>query len=142
MITRRALLAGGLAAGTATSVAASGDATPVGRATGVSDDSATLNSILSEVREIGNAVTPQGGDSVGLIRNARRTFIKNTSKFPDYIDVGLLVWEGVVDWLVYVQQPVTVTRLADGRYTLPLWGTTIVLRPDFPENFVGQGYDK
>jgi hypothetical protein len=44
--------------------------------------------------------------------------------------------------LVAVRQPVTINRLTDGRYTVALVASTIVLRPDFPDNYVGQGYDK
>jgi hypothetical protein len=58
------------------------------------------------------------------------------------VDVGFDVFESVSDWLVSVQQPVTINRLADGRYTIALFATTVVLRPDFPDNYVGQGYDK
>ena len=50
--------------------------------------------------------------------------------------------ESVIDWLIAMQQPVTLDRLADGRYTVALYATTMVLRPDFSDNFVSQGYDK
>ena len=138
MISRRALLAGGFAAGT--TGAASADVWASPRAT-LPDDT-LLMTIKSDVADIRQALSPRGEAAVALIRAARRTFIKNTAKFPDYIDVGLNVWEELTDWLVSVQQPLDVTRQADGRYSMPLWGTTIVLRPDFPETYVGQGYDR
>ena len=52
------------------------------------------------------------------------------------------VFEGVIDWLTALEQPVSVTQQGDGRYTLLLLGTTVVLRPDYPDNYVGQGYGK
>ena len=55
---------------------------------------------------------------------------------------GIDVFQSVIDWLIAVQQPVTINRLTDGRYTVALFASTIVLRPDFPDGYVGQGYDK
>lgn len=105
-------------------------------------DAAYLSRILEELRGIRKAVSFQGAQAVAQVRLAQRTFLKNTGRFPEYVDVGFDIYESVVDWLITVQQPVTVNRIFDGKYSVALFATTIVLRPDFPDNYVGQGYDK
>ena len=76
------------------------------------------------------------------LRASQRAFVKNTSRFPEFIDVGFDVFDSTIDWLVSVQQPVNFNRQAEGRYAITFFLTTIVLRTDFPDNYVGQGYDK
>lgn len=135
MMSRRKLLAGGL-------VLAAVE-TPVNAAAAAGGQGeAVLEEILREVRGIHVAVESQGAAAVAKIRESRRAFLKNTAKFPEFVDVGVNVFEATIDWLMSLQQPVAVTRLPDGRYTVPLLGTTVVLRPDYPDDHVGQGYDK
>ena len=134
MISRRELLASGVAAGVLTS--------PEDTAAAQDSDTVYLNRILEELQGIRRAVSFQGAQAVAQVRLAQRTFLKNTSRFPEFVDVGFDVYESVIDWLISVQQPVTINRITDGRYSVALFATTIVLRPDFPDNYVGQGYDK
>jgi len=131
MISRRDLLASGVGAGAMTTGALS-----------PSDDSQYFISMLTELREIRHAVSIEGTQAITLIRGAQRTYLKNSGRFPEFVDVGYDVFQSVMDWLITVRQPVTINRLTDGRYTLALFASTIVLRPDFPDNYVGQGYDK
>jgi len=107
-----------------------------------SDDAPYLSEMLVELREIRRAVSIDGTQAITNIRNSQRTYLKNSSRFPEFVDVGYDVFQSVVDWLIAVRQPVTINRLTDGRYTVALFASTIVLRPDFPDNYVGQGYDK
>jgi hypothetical protein len=39
------------------------------------------------------------------------------------------------------QQPINMTRLTDGRYTLVFMFTTLLLRPDQAADFVGYSFD-
>jgi hypothetical protein len=131
MITRRELIASGIGA---TAAADAGET--------ALQDTALLSSMLTELREIRRAVSIDGTQAVSQIRDSQRTFFKNTGRFPDFIDVGFNVFQSVVDWLIAVQQPVTLSRVTDGRYSLNFIGSTIVLRGDFSDNYVGQGYDR
>ena len=135
MISRRNLLASSVGAGV---LVAPADARA---ASTQSDDTRYLTEMVSELREIRRAVSIEGTQAIALIRGAQRTYLKNSSRFPEFIDVGYDVFQSVIDWLIAVRQPVTINRLAD-RYTVALFASTIVLRPDFPDNYVGQGYDK
>ena len=134
MISRRELLASSVAAGVL--------ASPEDTTAAQDSDTVYLNRILEELQGIRRAVSFQGAQAVAQVRLAQRTFLKNTSRFPEFVDVGFDVYESVIDWLISVQQPVTINRITDGRYSVALFATTVVLRPDFPDNYVGQGYDK
>ena len=136
MISRRDLLASGVGAG---AVMAPHD---VGATRPQTDEARYFNEMILELRQIRRAVTVEGTQAITNIRAAQRTYLKNSSRFPEFVDVGYDVFQSVVDWMVAVRQPVTIGRLGDGRYTVALFASTIVLRPDFPDNYVGQGYDK
>jgi len=79
--------------------------------------------------------------SIALIRQQQRTYIRAHEKYPDFIEVGLGVWEEVYDWHVRYQQPITAARLADGRYVLGFMFTSLILRPDQALEYVGFGFD-
>jgi hypothetical protein len=75
------------------------------------------------------------------VREAQKTFLRTTGKFPDFIDVGMNVWYALYDWHVRWQQPITIGRDASGRYTLSVTQTTIVMRPEQAPGFIGPPYD-
>ena len=75
------------------------------------------------------------------IREQQRLFMRANQKFPDYIEVGLGVWFTVHDWYVRHQRAVTIGRTTDGRYTMPVMETLLLLRPEQAETFVGFGFD-
>jgi hypothetical protein len=75
------------------------------------------------------------------IREQQRLFMRANQKFPDYIEVGLGVWYSVYDWYVRHQRAVTIGRTTDGRYTMPVMETLLLLRPEQAESLVGFGFD-
>lgn len=75
------------------------------------------------------------------IRDQIRPFLRANGKFPDYVEVGIDTWYRVHDWHVRFQQPLTLGRTPEGRYTILLQGTNVVLRTDMPPSFVGVPYD-
>ena len=75
------------------------------------------------------------------IRDQVRPFLRANGKFPDYVEVGLDTWYRVHDWHVRFQQPLTLGRTSEGRYTILLQGTNVILRTDMPPSFVGVPYD-
>jgi hypothetical protein len=48
----------------------------------------------------------------------------------------------VHDWHVRHQQPLNMSRTDDGRYVTSVMFTTLVLRIDQAESFVGLGFDE
>jgi len=75
------------------------------------------------------------------IRRQQRMFLKASHTFPEFIEIGITVWERIYDWHVRYRQPFTVVRRADGRYTIAFMFTTLVLRPDQADDYVGFAYD-
>jgi len=83
------------------------------------------------------AVSPE----LDRIREQQRVFLKSNQKFPDFLEVGVDVWENVYDWHVRHQQPIAATRTGDGRYVMTVMFTTLILRPDQVNGYIGYGFD-
>jgi hypothetical protein len=141
MVERRHMLGHGLVAGLTGVLAAPAlaDAAPAA-AEDTSEAAARAVDRLGTTIE--REVTPAtASPAIARIREQQRTFIRANLKYPDYLEVGLSVWEQVYDWHVKFQQPVTAARLADGRYVLAFMFTNLILRPDQAPEYVGFGFD-
>lgn len=79
---------------------------------------------------------------IGRLRTDMETFLRANAKFPDYFEVGVAVFYEIYDWHIKYDQPIVVTRLADGRYMLQFMFSNLVLRPDQDRNFVGVPTDR
>jgi hypothetical protein len=106
------------------------------------DTPGVLKEILAEMRRQQSVCTTAGCPSIERIREATRVFLKSSNKYPDYLDVGLDVWEDAYDWHVRHRQPLNVARMPDSRYGMAFMFTTLVLRHEMALNYVGPGYDK
>jgi hypothetical protein len=138
MVERRDLLGGGLAAGLAAAFGGtaeaqtrrdSGDATADSKAADAIDK---LRDALEHAHESAD---------VAQIRAQQRTFLKANQKFPDYLDVGIDIWERMHDWHVRNRQPLTIIRTNDGRYGMVFGVTTLLLMPQQTGNYISWGYD-
>ena len=78
---------------------------------------------------------------LGPLRDPIKMHLRTTGKFPDFIEVGVDVWQHVYDWHVRYQQPLTIGRNAEGRYTIMLQGTMVVMRVETTPGFVGIPFD-
>jgi hypothetical protein len=141
MVRRRNLLGSGLVAGLTGvfDTSAEAYATPVA----AEDTSAAAATAIDRLRTtFERASSPATvAASIGQIRQQQRVFIRANQKYPDFMEVGLGVWEDVYDWHVRYQQPINASRLADGRYALAFMFTSLILRPDQAFEFVGFGFD-
>lgn len=141
MVERRDMLAGSLVAGLAGAFAptSAAEAAPA-RA---EDSSEAAASAVDRLRASFERTASPGtvSPSIAAIRQQQRTFIRSHDKYPDFIEVGLNVWEDVYDWHVRYQMPITAARLADGRYVLGFMFTSLILRPDQALDYVGFGFD-
>ena len=75
------------------------------------------------------------------VREQIKTFLRQAGKYPDFIEVGTDIWHQVYDWHVRYQQPMTLTRNAEGRYTILLFSTQVIMRTELGASYLGQGYD-
>ena len=101
-----------------------------------------VEGVSNELRRQRNACSTGECPEIERVREQQRIHLKAAQKYPDYIEVGVDVWERMYDWHVRNAQPLVVTRLPDGRYGLQFMMTMLVLRPDFAANFVGPATDK
>ena len=140
MVQRRDLVGGGLMAGFASLMATSADASP---AAADGDEETAL--AVDRFREVYERQLEQVYDArwkgVTKVRQQQRTWLLATRKYPDYLEVGLDVWDNVHDWHVVYQQPMSVQRLTDGRYGMAFMFTTLLLRSDLNPEFVGYPFD-
>ena len=75
------------------------------------------------------------------IRLAQRTYLKANAKYPEFIEIGVGVWDRMYDWHVRNQVAPIITRRDDGRYTMVFMFTTLVLRSELMDSYVGFGFD-
>lgn len=149
MITRRVLLGGSVFG--AVAPGGTGGTEKMG-ATGeqvVPLDPRIVRDIETRLEEIGNQLefanrgsftgTSPYGDK---IRDAMTLFLRSSQKYPDFLDVGYLVFHAMYDWHIRNRVPLTVGRSADGRYGLVFMFTRLVLRPDAVPDFIGLPYDQ
>jgi hypothetical protein len=143
MLTRRELITGGVA----------GSVVPIGHteATEVRQPAAeaeALRQISNQIGDIDDTLrramlsNDVAFGLVGKVRAQMETFFRSAQKFPDFIDVGYLVFMDVYDWHVKSRQPLVVTRGPDGRYWLQFMFTTLIMRGEQDAGYVGIPYDK
>ena len=100
------------------------------------------SAITSSINALRTEVTRQDTFwEIEPVREPMKAFLRQTGKYPDYIEVGTDIWHQVYDWHVRYQQPLTLGRTAEGRYTIMLTGTMVVMRIDTSPSFVGIPFD-
>lgn len=133
---RRNLIGGGFAAGMAAMVA------PAEAAAAQRDgDDTTVARAVDGVRNAIDNLQAAGWQRIGQIRDQQRMWLRANHKYPEFIEIGIGIWEALYDWHVRYQQPISMTRLADGRYVMSFMFTTFILRPDQDFNYVGPAFD-
>ena len=137
MIGRRNLVGGGALAGAAALLAAAPAAAAQRDAADGNEALVRAVNDLKTVVERGLDVSPE----LSRIREQQRIFLKANQKYPDFIEVGVDVWEDVYDWHVRHQQPIAITRTAEGRYVMTVMFTTLILRPEQTGRYIGYGFD-
>ena len=143
---RRDLVNGGLAAGlTALVVPASADAAGAAAAGGGQDgDQRVASAVLDLRRSLEQQYQAQQQGpwaGVNAVRRQQHDWLKSAQKYPDFIEIGIGVWDNLYDWHVRHQQPINMTRLTDGRYAMAFMFTTLLLRPDMAAEFVGYPFE-
>lgn len=135
---RRDILSTGLlSALMGASMAAAGGAQPSGQG-----NERALERVVEAITELKNELRDERQfPEIAPIRAAQKTYLRSNGKLPDFIDVGSDIWFQVYDWHVRWQHPLEQGRDVQGRLTMAMNGTQVVLRPDALGNFVGLPYD-
>ena len=138
MVERRDVIGGGLAAGL---VAAFGGPAGEQARRDPADDAAEMK-VADAIDRLRQSLERQHeSPEVSQIRAQQRTFLKANQKFPDYMDIGIDVWERMHDWHVRTRQPPTIVRTNDGRYGMLFGVTTLLLQPQQVGSYISWGYD-
>ena len=143
MVERRELMTGGVVAGLG-ALLNPGAAEAGGQATQQERDTAVaraIDALRTSLEKQQNSTELGPSNEISLIRRQQRTFLLANQKYPDFIDVGIDIWERVYDWHVKHQQPINAVRTLDGRYGLTFMFTTLLLRTEQTAGYVSFGYD-
>ena len=143
MVHRRAVITGTVLGGALSALASPAEGSQAG---GGQADCRNSDRLMDEVAKAVRAVRDelareQSFWELDAVRQQTRTFLRANGKFPDLLEVGSDVWQRVYDWHVRFQQPINLGRTPEGRYTILLLATTLVMRPDMDPGFIGLGYD-
>src|SRR4029450_9532670 len=115
--------------------------TPVQQSRSGSPDNRDDLAVAQAINDLNTTVqhAVQTSPELARIRDQQHIFLKANQKFPDFIEVGVGVWESVVDWHIRHQQPLSVSRSAEGRYIMAVGVTTLILRPAVWANYLRPG---
>ena len=137
MIPRRHVIGGALAGGMLGALAE-----PELEAAAQSSDRIDMAPVVRALNELRTEVRSQRQFvEIASIREAQLTFLRSNGKLPDYIDVGTDLWFSAHDWHIRWQQPLNVSRDANGRLTLAVMSTLLVLRPEAQASYMSLPYD-
>lgn len=136
MVQRRDMFGGGLVAGIAALMAAE----PAAAAQRDSESTAVARAV-QDVRDAIAAADSGYWRAVTRIRAQQNTWMRANHSYPDFIEIGIAVWDSLHDWHVRYQHPMTITRTDAGRYVTSFMFTTLILRPDLEAEHVGTPFD-
>jgi hypothetical protein len=144
MVTRRSVLQGPAFGGLLASLAPEAEAAAAEAAPAQAQrtEEAAIQEVSNSVRTLRDELKRQNDFwELASLREPIRTFLRSTGKFPDFLEVGIDVWQQVYDWHIRYHLAPALGRDPVGRYTIMLMATTLVMRVDTPLNFVGVPYD-
>jgi hypothetical protein len=145
MVARRKMIAGGLVAGLVGAVmpptADAGAGAAADATTAADENTALLQQIYNELQLHRPTCGTVSCVSLDNIRRQQHTYLRAHGRYPDFIDVGLGAWEDLYSWHIKYQVPVKIGLRADGFYSMPFHLTTIVLKANMQNDYVGAAYD-
>jgi hypothetical protein len=143
MVHRRAVITGTVLGGALSAL--TGPAEAAGAQAGAQNSERSdrlMEDIARAVRSVRDQIERQDTFwEIAAVRDQLRTFLRANGKFPDFIEVGSDVWQQVYDWHVRFQQPIALGRTPEGRYTILLLATNVVMRPDMAAGYIGVPLD-
>ena len=140
MFSRREVITGGVFAAALTPARAHAQAQQACYLSAPLDIDHYLEQIRDAIKDLRGA-SVQAPAEIAQIRERQRTHFKTNQKLPDYIDIGIQVWEHLYDWHVAMQLPLQVQRRPDGRLQMQVMLSALVLRSDYGDSQIGVPYD-
>jgi hypothetical protein len=142
MVHRRAMITGTVLGGALSALTESVEAAAPQSAQDRLAQDRLVEEIATAVRSVRDEIERQYAFwEIAAVRDPLRTFLRANGKFPDFIEVGSDVWQQVYDWHVRFHQPIALGRTAEGRYTILLLATNVVMRTDMVPGYMGVPFD-
>ena len=119
--------------------------TPAGAEAAAAQREGGGEEVSREVRELRRSIEANFNRPwarIAQIREQQRIWLRANHRYPDFIEIGIDIWDALYDWHVRHQQPVSMTRTTDGRYVMPFMFTTFILRPDAMPDYIGPPFDQ
>jgi hypothetical protein len=138
MLSRRDLILSGAFASSVGPANAAAQRSAASNDSAIEQELRAIRDTLKDLRGGGLTVSAEVTD----IRERQRTHLKAYQKIPDYIDVGVRVWERLYDWHLENHLPLRVVRTGDGHVEMEVMLTTLILRSDIPDAQIGVPYDR
>jgi hypothetical protein len=98
-----------------------------------------LRDIQTELAAIRNKVTTP---TVNEIRERQRNFLRLNQRFPQYVDVGIRVWERMQDWHIANGRVLTIQRAGDGNWQMDFIMSVLILKLELKDDEIGLAYDR
>ena len=144
MVERRNVIGGGLAASVA-ALMAPAPAEGIPATAAIAAEGGDAEVVARAVRDVRDAIStarlPPYWATIGKLRTQQHLWMRTNHRYPDFIEVGISVWDALYDWHVHYQQPINMVRSDDGRYVMAFMFTTFILRPDAEPDYVGPPFD-
>ena len=142
MVSRRAMLGTSTVGGLLASLAPAAAAEPAGVAAAQRGSEEAIQDVTKAIRDLRDEMKRQTDFwELASLRDPIRMFLRTSGKFPDFVEVGVDIWQQVYDWHIrHLQQP-TIGRNAEGRYTIMLMATMLVMRVEAQPTFIGIPFD-
>lgn len=145
MISRRHMISGSALGGLLASVAPRLEAAPAAHAVAEPPQAAEAIAIQTVKESLDNLRKELNRQNMfwelEAVRDPIRTYLRNTGKYPDFIEVGTDVWQLIYDWHIRHLQQFSVGRTSEGRYTILLQATLCIMRTELPGQYIGPPYD-
>ncbi|SRR5258706_2680865 len=108
-----------------------------------SSNDASIEQDLHEIRDAlrdMRRLTPS--PDITQIQERQRLHFKVNQKYPNYIDIGLSVWERLYMWHLENHLPLKAAQRQDGYMEMEFMFTTLILRHDMGDALIGVPYDR
>jgi hypothetical protein len=146
MMSRRTVLGGPAFSGLLASITPAGEAEASAAVVPQDATERSMQAVSNAIRDLRDNVREEMRRQYSFwelapVRDVTKVFLRTNGKYPDFLEVGADIWQQVYDWHIRFQQPLNIGRTGDGRYTLVLMGTTLIMRVDVQVNYIGIPFD-
>jgi hypothetical protein len=79
---------------------------------------------------------------IGTIRARLTLHLRQSGKFPDFMEIGINPFYDVYDWHVKYSQQIQIIRIAEQRFAIQFMFTQLIVRWEQDANYLGVPFDR